>query len=229
MTEKLALNHRIFRKSEQAEFHITLPQSMFHLKENEFRRITQIETIFLKKGEELPGFSFDNTEILYYVNHGILNHKDNTGVRGEVTPRTSLMLNTGSGMKYREEAETDVELVRISMTPHTADLSPSSMLYTFSPDYRPNEWKLIAGEKEGAPLHIRNAVNVYDLYLEKGKKQIIPFATAGSYNYLLYCLAGKLQADQLLLMKGDTVYLSGNTLHTIQAPDRCKVLLLESV
>lgn len=62
-----------------------------------------------------------------------------------------------------------MEGLQIFIRPEEKGLKPNVQFYDFPSPYSINAWRLVAGEDEVAPLHIKSKTSIYDMRIELGK------------------------------------------------------------
>lgn len=152
----------------------------------------------------VPMHPHQDDEILSYMRAGQQIHKDSTGKIEHLTDSYLMMMNAGSGISHEEIAEKDVEMLQIFMRPAENGLPPQVHFHQFADVYSVNQWRLLAGNNEKAPLQLRVDTAIFDARLSQDHVLHIP-ATDENAVHLLYCFNGSIEAGDQTLEKGDSL------------------------
>lgn len=158
-----------------------------------------------------------NDEILSYMWRGTMLHEDRSGHRVSISAAKLMMMSAGASFWHEERTpEEAVEMLQIFVRPREADL-PSAVTFLDRPNGAPvGAWGLIAGpEDSGAPLTIRNAVQVRDARLREGQELEVP-AVPGLTPFL-YVIDGAIEVGCEAIGKGDAVSGADHPLPPIRA------------
>jgi len=114
-----------------------------------------------------------------------------------------MMMGAGRGFSHEESTPgVPVEMLQIFIRPQAADLEPSVYFHE-RPAITHGEWTHLGGPLgSGAPLTIRNQVNVYDAHLKAG--DVTPPSIQG-WRQWLYVMHGSVEVGHQSLEKGDAV------------------------
>ncbi|MFA6057689.1 MAG: pirin family protein [Taibaiella sp.] len=188
-------------------FHIEIlfPGKALGLKDTGFLTIGRIDHASFKPPGIVPMHPHRDDEILSYMRSGKQEHKDSTGVRKVLDSSTLMMMNAGSGVQHEESAIEDVEMLQIFMRPFENGLEPIIQFHKFDEKYSENQWRLVAGNNEAAPLQLRVETNIFDARLSEGNALQVPLSPAGKSIHLLYCFNGTVTLDGYTLDKGDCI------------------------
>jgi hypothetical protein len=112
---------------------------------------------------------------------------------------------------------------QIFIRPHATDLDPSVQFHE-RPAITRGEWTYLGGPLgSGAPLTIRNQVNVYDAHLKAGDRITTP--SSPGWRQWLYVMHGTVQAGEQSLEKGDAVAEAANDLPQLRATSDATLVL----
>lgn len=188
-------------------FHIEIlfPGKALGLKDTGFYTIGRIDHASFKPPGLVPMHPHQDDEILSYMRSGKQEHKDTTGVRKELDSSVLMMMNAGSGVQHEESAIEDVEMLQIFMRPYENGLEPIVQFHKFDRKYSEDQWRLVAGNSETAPLHLRVETNIFDTRLSESKTIQIPLSPEEKSTHLLYCFNGTVTLNGYTLDKGDCI------------------------
>jgi redox-sensitive bicupin YhaK (pirin superfamily) len=113
-------------------------------------------------------------EIITYVRHGAISHKDSTGNAGRTEAGDVQVMSAGTGIHHSEHnlEDEDTTLYQIWILPHTQGLKPAWDQKEFPKEFVNDNLKLIvSGRKEDADkdiLHINQYASIYAGNLKSG-------------------------------------------------------------
>ncbi|MEH7381441.1 pirin family protein [Bacillus sp. JJ1533] len=168
-----------------------------------FGPLSIIDHAVMKKGLTIKMHEHVNDEILSYVWHGTMYHKDSTGLEMPITPGNLMMMNAGKSFWHEEKVKNDqVEMLQIFVRPRKTDLEPTIQFH--EKPIRNRDWYLMVGPEESqAPLRVRQNVYILDAHPKQGDQLDIP-----SYKGLkpfLYVLDGEIAVGDFQLKKMEAV------------------------
>ena len=166
--------------------------------------LSRVDHAFLDVGALVSMHQHRNDEILSYMWKGLMVHEDSTGQRVELTPSRLMMMSAGRGFSHEESTPgVPVEMLQIFIRPQAADLEPSVHFHE-RPAITHGTWTHLGGPRgSGAPLTIRNQVNVYDAHLKAGDRITAP--SSPGWRQWLYVMHGTVEIGGQPLEKGDAV------------------------
>ena len=166
--------------------------------------LSRVDHAFLDVGTVVAMHQHRNDEILSYMWRGLMVHEDSTGQRVELTPSRLMMMNAGRGFSHEESTPgVPVEMLQIFIRPQATDLEPSVQFHE-RPAITRGEWTHLGGPLgSGAPLTIRNQVNVYDAHLRTGDRITAP--SRQGWRQWLYVMHGTVEVGNQSLEIGDAV------------------------
>lgn len=168
-----------------------------------FGPLSIIDHAVMKKGLTIKMHEHVNDEILSYVWHGTMHHKDSTGIEVPVTPGNLMMMNAGRSFWHEEKVKNDqVEMLQIFVRPHETDLEPNIQFH--EKPVRNLDWYLMVGPEESkAPLKVRQNVYILDAHPRRGEQLDIPVYPG--YEPFLYVLDGELAIGNINVKKMEAV------------------------
>ena len=166
--------------------------------------LSRVDHAFLDVGTVVSMHQHRNDEILSYMWQGLMVHQDSTGQRVELTPSRLMMMNAGRCFSHEESTpRVPVEMLQIFIRPEATDLDPSVQFHE-RPVITHGTWTHLGGPLgSGAPLIIRNQVNVYDAHLKTGDRITTP--SSQGWRQWLYVMHGTGELGEQSLEKGDAV------------------------
>ncbi|MFC5875603.1 hypothetical protein SAMN05443633_103420 [Chryseobacterium arachidis] len=174
-----------------------------------FFTIGRIDHALFKPPGIVPMHPHRDDEILSYIRSGKMIHKDSTGHQEHLNNSYMMLMNAGSGISHEESAEENMEMLQIFMRPSENELPPKVQFYQFENIYSENEWRLVAGYQEKAPLKLRVETNIFDIKLLQDKSIKLPNTAENLVNFL-YCFNGDCRLGKEVITKGDSVILEEN-------------------
>src|SRR5690606_7026080 len=164
-----------------------------------FGPLSIIDHATMKNGITIKMHEHVNDEILSYVWHGTMYHRDSTGLEVPVTPGNLMMMNAGKSFWHEEKVKEDhVEMLQIFIRPRESDLEPVIQFHE-KPRYN-RDWYLMAGpEKSEAPLYVRQQVYIFDAHPKQGEKLEIPHYQG--FQPFLYVMDGSVEVNGMMIKK----------------------------
>ena len=146
----------------------------------------------------------DNMEILTCVLNGTITHKDSMGNHGGISAGEWQLMSAGTGIQHSEinQGDETVHLLQIWMIPNVRDEKPTYQQIHLDPKEHPNQWHLICGPNDNAPMHIRQNAEVKTAVLEEG--QSLEVKTTQHLNYV-HVIEGQVQIGEYTLNAGDAL------------------------
>ena len=147
----------------------------------------------------------DNMEILTCVLKGAITHKDSMGNEGEIRAGEWQLMSAGTGIKHSEinQGDEDVHLLQIWVIPNVRDAEPTYQQIERDPKKAPNEWHLIVGPNDNAPMHIRQNAEIKAAYLEQGKS--LDVKATQKFNYV-HVIEGEVEIAGQTVKSGDALF-----------------------
>lgn len=144
----------------------------------------------------------DNMEILTCVLEGTISHKDSMGNERHISAGEWQLMSAGTGVKHSEmnNGDVPVHMLQIWIIPNERDAQPNYQQIERDPKKTPNEWQLIVGPNDNAPMHIRQNAEVKAAYLEKG--HTLEVKATQKFNYV-HVIEGEFEIAHQVLKAGD--------------------------
>lgn len=137
------------RQPFKGPFSITRIQPGDILSENDdvaFGPLSIIDHAVMKKGLTIKMHEHVNDEILSYVWHGTMHHKDSNHLEVALSPGNLMMMNAGKSFWHEEKVKHEfVEMLQIFVRPWQTDLDP--MIQFHEKPIQNQDWYLMVGPK----------------------------------------------------------------------------------
>ncbi|WP_216936152.1 MULTISPECIES: pirin-like bicupin family protein [unclassified Acinetobacter] len=113
----------------------------------------------------------DNMEILTCVLKGTITHQDSMGNHGGISAGEWQLMSAGTGVRHSEmnQSNEQVHLLQIWIIPNEHDAKPNYQQIHLDPHEQPNQWHLICGPNDNAPMHIRQNAEVKTAVIQQGQ------------------------------------------------------------
>jgi redox-sensitive bicupin YhaK (pirin superfamily) len=163
-----------------------------------------------------PQHGHREMEIVTYIIEGQLEHRDDLGNVGVISPGEIQRMSAGTGVRHSEyngSKEKPVHLVQLWLLPAVKNLEPSWEQQRFSPADRTGRLLPIAvpasaaDSKANGAVRIHQDASIYTALLLQGNSAAHTLA-AGRRAYL-FVIAGELQVNGETLRAGDQARITG--------------------
>ncbi|QOW53494.1 MULTISPECIES: pirin-like bicupin family protein [Acinetobacter] len=146
----------------------------------------------------------DNMEILTCVLDGTISHKDSMGNERHISAGEWQLMSAGTGVQHSEinQGDVPVHMLQIWIHPNVRDAEPNYQQIKLDPREQPNQWHLIVGPNEQAPMHIRQQAEVKTAVLEAG--QSLNVQATQQLNYV-HVIRGEVQIGEHTVKAGDAL------------------------
>ena len=146
----------------------------------------------------------DNMEILTCVLDGTISHRDSMGNERHISAGEWQLMSAGTGVQHSEmnNGDVPVHMLQIWIHPNVQNAEPNYQQILRDPRATPNEWQLIVGPHENAPMHIRQNAEVKAAYLEKGHE--LPIQATQKFNYV-HLISGQVLIGDQTVNPGDAL------------------------
>lgn len=163
-------------------------------------RVINDDTIAAHKG--FGTHPHDNMEILTCVLQGTITHQDSMGNIGHIKAGEWQLMSAGTGVQHSEINQGDevVHMLQIWVIPDVRDAEPNYQQIERDPKKSPNEWQLIAGPHNNAPMHIRQNAEIKAAYLQK--EHSLPVKATQKFNYI-HVIEGEVNIAGQIVKAGD--------------------------
>ncbi|KQP42607.1 pimeloyl-CoA dehydrogenase [Methylobacterium sp. Leaf104] len=173
--------------------------------------IGRIDRATVAPGHVIGMHPHRDDEILTYVRAGRMLHRDTVGNTEEITATRLMMMGAGHTFQHEERMldSGSVEALQIFLRPSVSDLEPKVQFHEFGEAVSRGAWRLLAAP-EGAPLEVRAQAWVSDAHVPAGSGLPLPPLPTPDAVRLLHVFGGVVEIGGLTVLKGETVYLSGD-------------------
>jgi Pirin-related protein len=181
-----------------------------------------------------PGMGFGthghaDMEIITYVTHGALAHKDSTGGAEILRPHEVQRMTAGTGIQHSEFNASDTEethLLQIWILPERKGLEPGYEQTYFAPEEKKNRLRLVASRTgdEGS-VKINQDVSLYASLLDAG--ETVEHDLAENRYAWLQIVKGKVELNGVGLNAGDGAAVSEEKVLQIKADEDSEFLLFD--
>ncbi|MEN8425743.1 pirin family protein [Acinetobacter schindleri] len=146
----------------------------------------------------------DNMEILTCVLKGTITHQDSMGNHGGISAGEWQLMSAGTGVRHSEmnQGDEQVHLLQIWIIPNEHDAQPNYQQIKLDPSEQPNQWHLICGPNDNAPMHIRQNAEVKTAVIKKD--QALAIKATQHINYV-HVISGAVQIAEYTLNAGDAI------------------------
>ncbi|ATO18218.1 hypothetical protein BS636_00245 [Acinetobacter sp. LoGeW2-3] len=146
----------------------------------------------------------DNMEILTCVLKGTITHQDSMGNHGGISAGEWQLMSAGTGVRHSEmnQGDEQVHLLQIWIIPNERDAQPNYQQIKLDPREQPNQWHLICGPNDNAPMHIRQDAEVKTAVIEKDYSLAIK---ATQYINYVHVISGSVQIAEHTVNAGDAI------------------------
>ena len=181
-----------------------------------------------------PGQGFDthghsDMEIISYVLHGALEHKDSLGTGSIIQPGDVQRMTAGTGVRHSEfnaSNSEDVHFLQIWILPEAKSLTPSYEQKHFAPAERQGQLRLVASRdgREGS-ITVHQDVDLYAALLADGDE--LTHSLAAGRKGWLQVARGSVALNGETLNAGDGAALDGAESLRIEGSGDAEILLFD--
>lgn len=159
-----------------------------------YRSLAAIVEMRLQADVESPPHRYANEDIVLWATEGAVEHTDASGERVRLDRDHVAVINAGTGAEHADcAANGDAQLLQIAVRPRSIHVDPAFQ-HGGVPAPGAGEWRQLVGpEDEGAPLTVRNAVEVHDLALSAGADAELP--RRDGWDTYLFVAQGAIEID----------------------------------
>ena len=146
----------------------------------------------------------DNMEILTCVLSGTISHRDSMGNERHITAGEWQLMSAGTGVQHSEinNGDEEVHMLQIWIQPNVRDAEPTYQQIQRDPNTAPNQWHLIVGPNDNAPMHIRQQAEVKAAVLETGHRLEVTATQAVNY---VHVIRGEISIGYQTVKAGDAL------------------------
>lgn len=151
----------------------------------------------------------DNMEILTCVLSGTISHRDSMGNERHITAGEWQLMSAGTGVQHSEinNGDEEVHMLQIWIQPNVRDAEPTYQQIQRDPNTAPNQWHLIVGPNDNAPMHIRQQAEVKAAVLETGHRLEVTATQAVNY---VHVIRGEISIGEQTVKAGDALLFADN-------------------
>ena len=151
----------------------------------------------------------DNMEILTCVLSGTISHRDSMGNERHITAGEWQLMSAGTGVQHSEinNGDEEVHMLQIWIQPNVRDAEPTYQQIQRDPNTAPNQWHLIVGPNDNAPMHIRQQAEVKAAVLEPGHRLEVTATQAVNY---VHVIRGEITIGEQTVKAGDALLFADN-------------------
>ena len=148
-------------------------------------------------------------EIISYVVAGTLAHRDSMGNERHITAGEWQLMSAGTGVQHSEinNGDEEVHMLQIWIQPNVRDAEPTYQQIQRDPNTAPNQWHLIVGPNDNAPMHIRQQAEVKAAVLETGHRLEVTATQAVNY---VHVIRGEITIGEQTVKAGDALLFADN-------------------
>lgn len=189
----------------------------------------------IRPGGGFPQHGHREMEIVTYVIEGQLEHGDDLGNVGVISPGEIQRMSAGTGIRHSEynaSQEKPVHLVQLWIQPAVKNLKPSWEQQRFSLEDRTGRLLPIAvpadhaGKQPNGSVRIHQDATIYTAFLRPGDS--ITHQLAAGHRAYLFLISGQLQVNNATLDAGDQARITGeHTLKLMAGSSPADFLLLD--
>ena len=194
-----------------------------------FRAVRVINEDRVQPGQGFGTHPHEDMEIVTYVLHGALAHRDSLGTGSTIQPGELQRMTAGTGIRHSEfnpSPAESVHLYQIWLVPERKGLEPSYEQRAFPEPERRNRLRLVASpDGQDQSLTIRQDARLYLATLEPG--QDVSHELRPGRHAWLQVLRGEVTTNGRSLAAGDGAAVSDESALTIQAEAPSEVLLFD--
>ncbi len=190
-------------------------------------RVINEDNVAPKAGFQTHGHS--DMEIITYVLHGALEHKDSLGSGGIIRPGDVQRMSAGTGVRHSEfnaSQQEPVHFLQIWIEPATLGLTPGYEQKHFAAEEKRGHWRLIAAPegREGA-LTLHQDAAVYAAIVSAD--QSLDYALAAHRRAYLHLARGRVLLNGYPIEAGDGAKIHGPESLHLSAQEEAEILLFD--
>ncbi len=146
----------------------------------------------------------DNMEILTCVLSGTISHSDSMGNQGEIHAGEWQLMSAGTGVTHSEfnHGDLPVHLLQIWIRPNVLNVAPNYQQIKLDVRQQANQWHVIVGADDSAPMHIRQDTELKAAFLHEN--QTLSVAAKYKHNYI-HVITGRVQIGEHFVQAGDAL------------------------
>ncbi|WHO75951.1 pirin family protein [Rhizobium sp. BT03] len=168
----------------------------------------------LDPGRQIAMHEHRNDEIISWVPDGVMRHDDRADGRLVIDRDHLMVMNAGASFWHSEEtraSDPPLRMLQILIRPRAIDLD-AKIQHGRVPAAAVNSWRHLVGpEGEGAPFHVRSAIDFFDIRLDAGARVEFPYREGRDLYF--YVFSGSVVVGAQTFAEGEQgLFLSGDRL-----------------
>jgi quercetin 2,3-dioxygenase len=212
-------------------------ESRFHFSFAEYRNPENINFGVLRVlNDDIihPNSGFDthphsNVEIISYVVHGEITHKDSMGNSETLKKGEVQYLSAGDGIYHSEHNihnSQDLRLLQIWIIPPTTSLPKLYGSYRFKEEEKENKLlNIVSSQKGNAKIKIYQDINIYASKLQKNKE--LEYKINENRQVYFVQIEGSSKVNTIELRHGDALEITNENMLNIEALSNSHFLFIE--
>jgi hypothetical protein len=194
-----------------------------------FRGLRVINEDVVAPGRGFPTHGHRDMEIITYVLHGALEHRDSLGTGSIIRPGDVQRMSAGTGVRHSEANPSrteSVHLLQIWIEPASAGIEPSYEQKVFADDDKRDRLRLVASP-DGADgsVTIHQDARVYATLLGPGRQVV--YRLAPGRHAWVHVARGSLTLNGERLSAGDGAAISAEPTATLVGEQDAEALLFD--
>lgn len=194
-----------------------------------FRDLRVMNEDRIDAGAGFPMLGHKDMEIITYVISGQLAHKDSLGNMAVIEPGVIQRMSAGSGIRHSEFNPSDdapIHLYQIWLMPNENGIAPSYEERPIPVRDKKGAWCLVASpDAREDSLKIHQDVFLYAALL--GKKDTLTYDNQQGRHAWVQVVKGTLRVNDLTLVAGDGLAISGDEKLTFGTSGEAEILLFD--
>lgn len=194
-----------------------------------FRSLRVINEDFVQPGVGFPTHGHRDMEIVTYILHGGLEHKDSMGNGSVIRPGEVQRMTAGTGVMHSEmnpSKEDSVHLLQIWILPEKRNIEPGYEQTFFPEEEKKGRLRLIASrDGNDGSVTIHQDAKIYSTLLEEGES--ITHQLQNGRHAWIQIARGSVQVNGVELNQGDGAAVSDEAEVKIVGSESSEVLLFD--
>ena len=194
-----------------------------------FRKLRVINDDWVATGDGFGTHPHRDMEIITYVIHGGLKHKDSMGNGSNILAGDVQVMSAGTGVQHSEfnySMSEAVRLLQIWIEPNQKNLPPTYQQKKFTNENKTNKWCLIVSkDSRDGSLKINQDADIYSSLLTAGTP--LEFILNPNRHAWIQVARGTLQLNNLTLKEGDAASVSNEQRLSFSTPQSAEILLFD--
>ena len=176
-----------------------------------------------------PTHPHEDMEIISYVVHGEITHKDSMGNQESLKRGQVQYLSAGTGMQhseYNKSQTQDLRLLQIWILPPEKGMKTLYGSHKYTLEERKNKLlKIVSSQDSDAKVKLYQDAHIYASELDKNKT--LNFEIEPNRQVYFVCIEGVLSVNATEMNEGDAMKVTQESILEIQALKDCHFLFIE--